>query len=274
MERLAPGHGRLEHEEVEDRCSLPSWRQPWCCLAMQPGSLPRMSRTTVGEWEASSFAGGLLVGPSTSAQLEGLRHLGYIAEVQGSAPDTAPVPLHQGRRQARPASRRARKRLLTFAANGLVVFVLGVAVQWALIHRLGMGNVSSYMVKSVLSVQLTFLLSRYLTWGDRNIALLPALVRWNVQQLLITGLGVGLYTGLDHFGLNYIAGNVAVAVIFTPTSFVVGHLWSMADRATLLRLRTVSRPRVPVGASRVSAPGRHRTARIRRPMQAAPANDL
>jgi putative flippase GtrA len=139
-------------------------------------------------------------------------------------------PRH-GRHRATPASRGARKRLVIFAANGLLVFVLGVAVQWALIHRLGMGNVSSYIAKSVLSVQLTFLLSRYLTWGDRDIALLAALVRWNVQQLVITGLGVGLYIGLDHLGTNYIAGNVAVAVIFTPTSFVIGHLWSMADRA-------------------------------------------
>jgi putative flippase GtrA len=160
----------------------------------------------------------------------GLRHLGYIAEIQGSALDATLVPLHRRRQRTAPASPGARKRLVTFAANGLLVFVIGVAVQWALIHRLGMGNVSSYIAKSVLSVQLTFLLSRYLTWADRNIAVLSALVRWNIQQLAITGLGIGLYTGLDHIGLNYIAGNIAIAVIFTPTSFVVGHLWSMADQ--------------------------------------------
>jgi putative flippase GtrA len=129
-----------------------------------------------------------------------------------------------------------RKRLVAFAASGMLVFILGVVVQWALIRCLGMGNVSSYVVKSVLSVQLTFLLSRYLTWGDRNLALLPALVRWNIQQLVITSLGVCLYTGLGHFGMNSLAGNIAVAVIFTPTSFVVGHLWSMAGQAASLRL--------------------------------------
>lgn len=148
-------------------------------------------------------------------------------------------PRH-GRHRAKPTLRGTRKRLVIFAANGLLVFVLGVAVQWALIHCLGMGNVSSYIIKSVLSVQLTFLLSRYLTWGDRDIALLPAVVRWNVQQLVITGLGVSLYIGLDHLGTNYIAGNVAVAVIFTPTSFVVGHLWSMADRASARGARALA----------------------------------
>jgi putative flippase GtrA len=170
------------------------------------------------------------------------RHRGYIAEVRGPALDTAMVP---GRWRPMSALWCARKRLVTFAANGLLIFVIGLAVQWVLIHRLGMGNIASYIVKSVLSVQLTFLLSRYLTWGDRDIALLAALVRWNVQQLVITGLGIGLYCGLDHFGMDYIASNVVVALIFTPTSFVVGHHWSMVDRATTsLRLRMVSWLRV------------------------------
>jgi putative flippase GtrA len=132
-----------------------------------------------------------------------------------------------------------RKRLLIFAANGVLVFCLGVVVQLALIHQLKMGNVSSYLVKTVLSVQLTFLLSRYLTWRDRNLAWLPALGRWNVQQVAISGLSVGLYAGLDHLGLGYIRANLVVAVISTPLSFVVGHVWSMAERRASLSLRTV-----------------------------------
>jgi putative flippase GtrA len=132
-----------------------------------------------------------------------------------------------------------RKRLLIFAANGVLVFCLGVAVQLALIHQLKLSNVSSYLVKTVLSVQLTFLLSRYLTWRDRNQAWLPALARWNVQQVAISGLSAGLYAGLDHLGMSYIKGNLVVAVISTPLSFLVGHLWSMAERRSSLSLRTV-----------------------------------
>ena len=183
----------------------------------------------------------LVVGPSTRTQLMGLRHLGYIAELQGADLDLEPAPLRAGHRRVMPAARGTRRRLVTFAANGLLVFLFGVAIQWVLIHRGGLGNISSYVVKSVVSVQLTFLLSRYLTWGDRNIAVLPAMVRWNVQQLIITSLGVALYIGLAHLGVNYIAGNIVVAAIFTPTSFVVGHLWSMVDQATSLRLTRTDR---------------------------------
>jgi putative flippase GtrA len=134
--------------------------------------------------------------------------------------------------------RGTRKRLLIFAANGVLVFCLGVAVQLALIHQLKMGNLSSYLVKTVLSVQLTFLLSRYLTWRDRNLAWLPALARWNIQQVVISGLSVGLYAGLDRLGMGYIKGNLVVAVISTPLSFIVAHLWSMAERRSSLGLRT------------------------------------
>jgi putative flippase GtrA len=109
----------------------------------------------------------------------------------------------------------------------------------ALIHQLKMGNVSSYLVKTVLSVQLTFLLSRYLTWRDRNLPWLRALARWNIQQVAISGLSVGLYAGLDHLGMGYIRSNLVVAVISTPLSFVVGHVWSMAERRSSLSLRTV-----------------------------------
>ncbi|HTU75745.1 MAG TPA: GtrA family protein [Trebonia sp.] len=167
-----------------------------------------------------------------------LRHLDYIAEVQGPAPE----PRRGGLRGALSALWGARKRLATFAANGLFVFVFGVAVQYALIHYLRMGHVPSYIIQTVLSVQLNFVLSRYLTWRDRQVAPLAALVRFNVQQATITGLGVALYTGLDHFGMNYITGNIAVTAILTPASFVIGNKWSMSERASSLSLRTVPWP--------------------------------
>ncbi len=125
---------------------------------------------------------GPFVGPPTSAQLMALRQLNYIAEVQESAHDTALAPLGNGPKGALSAWRRARKRLFLFVASGLLVFVIGVAVQYTLIHHLGMSHAKSDIIQMVLSVQLSFLLSRYLTWRDRDVRLLPALVRFEVQH--------------------------------------------------------------------------------------------
>jgi putative flippase GtrA len=194
---------------------------------------------------------GPFVGPPTSAQLMALRQLNYIAEAQGSALGTALVPLREGRRGAVSALRNARTRLLTFAALGLVVFLFGVAVQVALIRYLGMGHISSYIVQTALSIQLSFPLSRYLTWPDRNVPVLSALVRFNLQQLAVTGLGVAVYAGLDHFGMNYIASNIAVTAVLTPVSLVASDQWSMAARTSSTSLRALPWPLFPVLAVQI-----------------------
>jgi putative flippase GtrA len=170
-----------------------------------------------------------------------LEHLAYIAEIQRAAPMAAvAVPAVAVPAAAVPAAKRrgvigavwdARDRLFTFAANGFFVFAFGVGVQFVLIHYAGMSHVPSYIIQTVLSVQLNFLLSRYLTWRDRDVDLPSALLRFNAQQLAATGVGMAFYAGLDYLGMNYIVGNVVVTAILTPLSFLIGHHWSMSDRA-------------------------------------------
>ncbi|HEX3962630.1 MAG TPA: GtrA family protein [Trebonia sp.] len=185
---------------------------------------------------------GPFAGVSPSAQMMGLRHQQYIAEAQASAMNTALASSPRRPRGALSALWRARKRLLIFAANGLLVFVFGVAVQYALIHYWGMGHVKSYVIQTVLSVPVNFLLSRYLTWRDRHLGLGSALVRYNVQQLTSTGLGMAAYAGLEHFDMNYLTANVVVTAVLTPVSFVIGNQWSMAERSASLRLRDLPWP--------------------------------
>jgi len=107
------------------------------------------------------------------------------------------------------------------------VFAVGLLVQALLIKYAGMGHVSSYIVQAVISVQLNFALSRYLTWRDRNAAFVRALARFNLQQLAITGLGVAGYAGLERLGINYIVANAAITALLTPVSFLSSHLWSL-----------------------------------------------
>lgn len=172
-----------------------------------------------------------------------LRHLEYISDVQGSALNTALVPLREGRRGAVAALWGARRRLLTFAGMGLTVFLVGLLVQVALIHVFGLSHVVSYVIQTIISVQVNFLLSRYVTWRDRSVPLVRALLRFNLQQLATTGTGMLLYAGLERFGMNYIAANVAVTAVLTPVSFYLGNRWSMAEGTTAgLRARDLPWP--------------------------------
>jgi putative flippase GtrA len=134
--------------------------------------------------------------------------------------------------------RQHRLRLAVFALNGTAVFAAGLILQVVLVRYTHMADVLSYVIQTVTSVQMSFVLSRYLTWRDRDVAVLPALVRFNVQQFAVTGFGMVGYASLDRLGMNYIAANVAVTAVLTPVSFVTSHRWSMTPRK---RIRLVAR---------------------------------
>jgi putative flippase GtrA len=134
-----------------------------------------------------------------------------------------------------------RVRLAIFALNGTAVFAAGLMIQIILVRYAGMGHIPSYIAQTVASVQVNFLLSRYLTWRDRDVTFLPALARFNLQQLAGTGLGIAGYVGLDRLGMNYVAATVAVTAVLTPVSFLSSHKWPMGERMHL-RWRVTALP--------------------------------
>jgi putative flippase GtrA len=120
-----------------------------------------------------------------------------------------------------------RTRLTIFGLNGTAVFAAGLMIQIILVQYAGMAHVPSYIAQTVASIQLSFLLSRYLTWRDRSVSFLHGLTRFNAQQLAVTGLGMAGYAVLDRLGMNYVVANVVVTGLLTPVSFLSSHLWSL-----------------------------------------------
>ncbi len=140
-----------------------------------------------------------------SAQFAGLRALQALAAAQ-------PDAVASGRRACQVP-------LVIFVANVMNVLAVGLLLQVALVKYAGLSHVASYGAQAAASVQLSFLLSRYLTAWDRNVPFGPALARFNGQQLIAAGLGVAGYAGLDRLGVNYIAANIAVTAVLTPVRF-------------------------------------------------------
>lgn len=148
---------------------------------------------------------------------------------------------HSGLRHLASRACEHRLRLVIFAANGLNVFAVGLLIQVILVQYADMGHITSYIVQTIASVQLNFLLSRYVTWRDRDVAFLQALAKFNLQQLAVTGVGMAGYAGLERLGVNYIAANVAATALLTPVSFLASHKWSMGEE-THIRLRITAVP--------------------------------
>jgi putative flippase GtrA len=172
---------------------------------------------------------GPFAGQSTAAQMRALRHLEDIAGIQRSALGAASAPSRADGRGALAGLWSAR-RLATFAVNGVIVFVAGLALQYALIKFLHLSHVVSYVIQTVFSVQLNFALSRLLTWRDRAVSFAGALARFNVQQLAAAALAMALYAGLDRLGMHFPVSNLVVTALLAPVTFIVGHRWSMAER--------------------------------------------
>jgi putative flippase GtrA len=174
---------------------------------------------------------GPFAGQSTAAQMRALRHLEYIAGIQRRALSAGSAPSRADGRGVLAGLWGVRRRLATFAVNGVIVFVVGLALQYALIKFLHLSHVVSYAIQTVFSVQLNFALSRLLTWRDRAVTFAGALVRFNVQQLAAAALAMALYAGLDRLGMHFPVSNLVVTALLAPVTFIVGHRWSMAERA-------------------------------------------
>jgi putative flippase GtrA len=158
--------------------------------------------------------------------------------------------------------RRHWRRFGVFGTIGFTVFLAGLVLQVALVRLAGMGEVTSYVIKTLASVQLSLLLNRYLTWRDRDIPMIRAAALFNVQQLTIQGIGVAAYAGLVRLGVGYIVANVAITALLTPVGYVASHLWSLASRRAARPAAAGVQP-VPAGVTFVP-----QDAEITRPLPA------
>lgn len=149
-----------------------------------------------------------------------------------------PPPRHVADRRDRywatAVLRRHWRKFGVFGTIGFTVFLVGLALQVALVRLTGMGNVTSYVIKTLASVELSLLLNRYLTWRDRDIPIVRAAALFNIQQLTIQGIGVAAYAGLVRLGVGYVLANVAITAILTPGGYMASHLWSLASRRAVL----------------------------------------
>jgi 4-amino-4-deoxy-L-arabinose transferase-like glycosyltransferase len=125
-----------------------------------------------------------------------------------------------------------RLRITIFALNGMAVFCAGLLIQICLIRYAHQSRITSYVIQTIASVQLNFLLSRYITWRDRDAGFFHSLTRFNAQQFLITGLGMAAYAGLERIHVDYILANIVVTGTLAPASFLGSHNWSIIQRAT------------------------------------------
>jgi putative flippase GtrA/glycosyltransferase involved in cell wall biosynthesis len=164
----------------------------------------------------------------------------------GHVAPQAPGRHRQQTTAAVPADRHL-LRLMIFGVVGGGVFLVGLVIQVALVRQLHMDAVAAYIAQGVASIQLSFLLNRYVTWRDRSAPFWRALWRFNTQKILMTAVNMAAYAGLVRFGVQYIAANIALTAVFTPVNYLLAHYWSFTSPA--VAALPVSLPEPPLRAA-------------------------
>jgi glycosyltransferase involved in cell wall biosynthesis len=173
------------------------------------------------------------------AQRQGLAHLVSLSRPYPAAvppprlPLELPVTALPRQHRHRAAGERHATRFGAFGVIGAAVFLAGLAGQVALVRVLRWDAVAAYAVAGVASVQLSFLLNRYLTWRDRDVRFVGALWRWNTQKAAVTAVNMAAYAVLVRLGVQYVVANVALTAVFTPVNYVLGHYWSFRRRTPM-----------------------------------------
>ena len=145
-----------------------------------------------------------------------------------AAPGRAAMPyvndLAEGPRHAAAGPRviQGGPRFLMFCAIGTAIFLLGLVIQAVLTGLWHVPPVASFFIQGVISVEMNFLLNRWLTWRDRDTPFWPAFARFNAQRTLTIALNLVSYAILVRLGMNYLVANVVLTVAFTAVNYLAG----------------------------------------------------
>lgn len=119
------------------------------------------------------------------------------------------------------------RRQLSFAAVGLFVMALGFVMLAVLIGPCGVNAHLAYLVQAVVSVQLSFLLSRYWTWRDRRASSRSDMgrewLRFHTSRLLSIPANQALFSVLLLSGCNALVANGWCVTATTIFNYSVSH---------------------------------------------------
>jgi glycosyltransferase involved in cell wall biosynthesis/putative flippase GtrA len=179
-----------------------------------------------------------------------------VADEAGGNARSARLGASRGRHAA-PLSASAAHgvRFTIFSAIGGVIFLLGLGLQAALTGHWHVPAFASYIAQAVVSVELSFVLNRWLTWRDRDTALRTAFGRFNAQKAVTVALNAAIYAGLLRLGMNYLLANVLLTIVFTVVNYAAGDKLVFSPRKARSEEIAVAEPHtVPLQAIRLAGP--------------------
>ena len=119
------------------------------------------------------------------------------------------------------------RRQLSFGVVGITVMAVGFATLAILTNGLGMSPHLAYAIQAIISVELSFVLSRYWTWRDRRgrtrASLWREWRRFHTSRIVSMPANQAAFSALVTAGAGVWAANSICIALTTVVNWLVGH---------------------------------------------------
>ncbi|MET0603813.1 MAG: GtrA family protein [Baekduia sp.] len=119
------------------------------------------------------------------------------------------------------------RRQLSFGVVGITVMAVGFLILLVLTGPVGLSPHVAYLIQAIVSVQLSFVLSRYWTWEDRRgrtrAAALREWRRFHVSRVVTVPANQALFSLLILSSASVWMANAICIALTTIVNWLVGH---------------------------------------------------
>jgi putative flippase GtrA len=106
---------------------------------------------------------------------------------------------------------------------------MGLALLYILVHLLHVGASLAFLLQSIVSVEVSFLLNWNLTWKQRETPFKTAAKRFHAMRIATIPVNQLIFLGLRDLGVEYLLAMVVTVGFFTAINYAVCHIWTFPD---------------------------------------------
>lgn len=122
-------------------------------------------------------------------------------------------------------------RWIRFTTIGAVTMGLGFLILFLTISDGGIKPIFGYLIENAVTLQIGFLLNRYLTFSDRDTHWFKALLRWYAVRAASFGAGQACFFLLVNIaGLQYMLASLTIAMTLGLFSYSISNFFTFAGR--------------------------------------------
>lgn len=111
-------------------------------------------------------------------------------------------------------------RLVGFSLVGGFVFLLGMALLALQVELLHIDKYIAGATTTAISLQINFLLNKYLNWRERKGALGTQWLRFHATRLGMALANQALYSLLVFLGINYLVATILCTALSTAVNYI------------------------------------------------------